>query len=61
MSLGICRQQSPTSACASMQSDQGLPDPLIDKKNHWILQNVRMESKGWFNTLHILGMFEGTF
>ena len=61
MSLGICGQRRPKTACASMQSDHCL---LIES-----LQNIWMESKGPDNTLCmcrmiwmcILCMFEGTF
>ena len=45
---GICGLQRPRSACASAQFDQGLHCPL---QNHWILQNVWMESKGSDGTL----------
>ena len=67
MSSCICEQRRPRSACASAQSDQGLPCPLTES----------LDSKESFNgekmagcdfahvqvdvNPHILHMFEGTF
>ena len=43
VSSGICGQRRDRSDCASSQSDQDLCCPL---QNHWLLQNVLVESKG---------------
>ena len=50
VSLGLFGQRWPRSACAFVQSDQGLRCPLTE---HWTIQTVSMGSKYPDETLHI--------
>ena len=64
VSSGICVQRRPRSACASAQSDQGLPCPLTESLD--ITECMTREQRpGWYfahaqNELN-LHMFVGTF
>ena len=56
VSLVICKQCRPRSACVSMQSDQDLHCPRTES----LATTEFMESKGRGDT-SCLGLFEGTF
>ena len=51
VSWGICGQCWPRSACASMQSDQGLHCLLTDSLD--TKECTKMKSKGPYDTLHM--------
>ena len=67
VSSGICGQGRPSSACASAQSDQGLPCPLTESLDTVECINGEQMTELYFAHAHddlnlrILHMFEGTF
>ena len=67
VSLGTCGQRRPRSDCASAQSDQGLPCPLIESLDTTECLNeeqrpIRYIAYAQYNlNLRILHILEGTF